>query len=98
MCIGTMDCGWIFSVITAFAAVITACAAVAAACAAIKGINAWRNQLVGRRKMELAEETLQTFHNARAAIAWARNPATFKGEVGIDDNGDRATIPTVPNN
>ncbi len=47
---------------------------------AVKGINAWRDEMVGRRKAELAEEILAAFYEARDVIKWARFPGGYKGE------------------
>ena len=40
--------------------------------------------------MEIAEETLQTFHLACNAIKFARNPMVFKGETEPDQDADQA--------
>lgn len=42
--------------------------------AAIRGVDAWRSELVGRRKAELAEDVLAQFYRARDVLIWARLP------------------------
>jgi len=42
--------------------------------AAVRGVDAWRSELVGRRKAELAAEVLAQFYRARDVIIWARPP------------------------
>ncbi|HEU4957027.1 MAG TPA: hypothetical protein VFT40_05310 [Sphingomicrobium sp.] len=42
--------------------------------AAIRGVDAWRSEVVGRRKAELAEEVLAQFYRARDVLIWARLP------------------------
>lgn len=41
---------------------------------AVRGVNAWRDEIVGRRKAELAEEVLAQFYRARDVLVWARLP------------------------
>jgi hypothetical protein len=53
-----------------------------AACVVIFGINAWRREYVGKRKLELAEEVLALFYEARDAIGYIRNPFGYVGEGG----------------
>ncbi len=48
----------------------------------IYGISAWRREYVGKRKLELAEEVLALFYEARDAIRFIRNPVSFVGEGG----------------
>jgi hypothetical protein len=49
-------------------AIIVACGT------AIAAIGAWRREFVGKRRIELAEETLAAFFAVRDAIAFIRNP------------------------
>lgn len=51
-----------------------------ASAVAIYGINAWRREFKGKRDIELAEEVLALFYQARDAIRAIRNPLGFKGE------------------
>ena len=46
----------------------------------IYGVNAWRREAVGKRKLELAEEVLALFYEARDAIRYIRNPFSQVGE------------------
>jgi hypothetical protein len=46
----------------------------------IYGINAWRREYAGKRKLELAEEVLALFYEARDAIRFIRNPFGYVGE------------------
>lgn len=48
--------------------------------AALRGVNTWRSEMIGRRRAELAEETLARFYEARDNLAWARIPGGFQGE------------------
>lgn len=56
------------------------CAAFAGAVAAFLGISTWRAEMIGRRRAQLAEETLARFYEARDHLAWVRNPIGFQGE------------------
>jgi hypothetical protein len=47
---------------------------------ASKSLNAWRNQLVGKRRFEVAEETIVAAYKARDALNWIRNPAAWSNE------------------
>ena len=51
-----------------------------ASAVAIYGIDAWRREFVGKRRMELAEEVLALFYQARDIIEIIRNPVGFGGE------------------
>ena len=46
----------------------------------IFGVNAWRREYIGKRKLELAEEVLALFYEARDAIRYIRNPSGYVGE------------------
>lgn len=60
--------------------VITAASVAIAALAFVVGINAWRREFVGKRRIELAEDVLALFYEAQDAIREIRNPAGFVGE------------------
>src|SRR5258706_6250563 len=47
---------------------------------AIYGLDAWRGEHVGKRRIELAEDVLALFYQARDAIASIRGPIGFEGE------------------
>ncbi|MBI4828101.1 MAG: hypothetical protein HY804_04720 [Nitrospinae bacterium] len=49
-------------------------AIIVASCTAVLGINAWRREHIGRKKLDLAEETLLLFYQARDVIRYMRNP------------------------
>lgn len=53
---------------------VTGLAALVAGWAAVRGVDAWRAEIVGRRKAELAEEVLTQFYRARDVLIWARLP------------------------
>lgn len=46
----------------------------------IFGVNAWRREYVGKRRLELAEEVLALFYEARDVISYMRNPFAHAGE------------------
>jgi hypothetical protein len=48
---------------------------------AIYGIDAWRREHVGKRQIELAEETLALFYEAVDAVKHLRHPASFGAEI-----------------
>lgn len=47
---------------------------------AIYGIDAWRREFVWKRRVELAEETLSLFYQARDIIDILRSPFSYEGE------------------
>jgi hypothetical protein len=47
---------------------------------AFLGLNTWRVQLVGRKKVELAEEALTLAYELQEVIEYARCPLTYVGE------------------
>lgn len=53
---------------------------VIASCVAIYGINAWRKEFRGKRQIELAENVLALFYEARDVIIAMRSPLAFGGE------------------
>ena len=46
----------------------------------IYGIDAWRREFIGKRRMELAEEVLALFYQARDVIQAIRSPFGYVGE------------------
>ena len=60
-----------------FAAVVQAIAVVVTACFASLGLNAWRRQLVGKRRLEVAEEMLLAAYKAENNLRHVRNPTTW---------------------
>lgn len=55
-------------------AVVSACWAI------ISGVGAWKREFIGRRKIELAEQTLAQFFEVRDAISFIRNPFSSSSE------------------
>lgn len=51
-----------------------------AAWSVIYGISAWRREFIGKRKIELAEEVLALFYEAKDALHAIRSPFGFEGE------------------
>lgn len=58
---------------------------------AIYGIDAWRREHVGKRRIELAEDTLALFYEASDAIKHIRNPASFGYEMEHVERGEGET-------
>ena len=48
---------------------------------AVYGIDSWRREHTGKRRLELAEDTLASFYEARDAIQHMRSPVSFGAEV-----------------
>jgi hypothetical protein len=76
---------------------IQAIAAIVVAVVAIWGVNAWRREHVGRRRAELAEETLALFYEAEQAIRSIRSPFGHADEGksrkrGKDESEEEAKI------
>lgn len=61
------------------------------ALAFVSGIRAWRREYIGKRKIELAEETLMLFYQARDAIQNIRNPFGQIGEGNTRQKGEHET-------
>jgi hypothetical protein len=75
-----------------------------AAGTAIWGVSAWRHEFVGKKRIELAEDVLARFYEARDAIAYIRSPLSYSGEGSTRERGsdeserqaellDRAYVP-----
>ena len=60
--------------------VITAISVATAAIAFVVGVDAWKREFVGKRRIELAETVLALFYEAEEAIREIRNPFSFAGE------------------
>jgi hypothetical protein len=75
-----MEWGSVSDWVTAAANVGLALAAIAAARQGIRALSAWRDEAVGKRRLEIAEQTLADFYEARDIINGARFPMTFAGE------------------
>src|SRR6266446_2425229 len=59
-----------------------AMAVVVTAVYASKGLKAWRQQMIGKRRIEVAEEALVAAYKARANLNFVRSPFGFAGEGG----------------
>lgn len=59
---------------------LTALSVIVASIVAICGINAWKKEFSGKRRIELAEEVLALFYEARDAISVIRSPFAYKDE------------------
>jgi hypothetical protein len=62
--------------------IVTAITAIVGVSIAARGLNRWREETVGKRKAELAEEILGDFYQARDIIQSARHPLAYNGEGG----------------
>lgn len=60
----------------------TASAAVTGAVVAVLGYRKWKPESIGKRKIELAEQMLADFHQAKDVIGYARTPAGWSIESG----------------
>ena len=61
--------------------VITAISVAIAAIAFVSGVNAWKREYVGKRRIDLAENILALFYEAQDAIREIRYPNLFFGEA-----------------
>ena len=57
-------------------------------CLGAYSIDSWRREHVGRRRLDLAEEVLSQFYEARDAISHIRCPAGFEGETAAVQKQD----------
>ena len=55
---------------------------------AIYGIDSWRREHTGKRSIELAEETLALFYEAKDTIAHIRHPASSSSETESVERGE----------
>ena len=63
--------------ITQAVSVIQGVSLIAASILAIRGINAWSREHAGKRRIDVAEEMLNLFFQARDAISYIRSPDGF---------------------
>lgn len=56
------------------ATILQSIAIISACWAIISGVGAWKREFIGKRKIELAEETLASFFEIKDAITFIRNP------------------------
>lgn len=66
--------------VSPWVAIIKDILAAVAAGLAVWGLRAWRRDFIGKRKIELAEDALRLFYQARDAIASMRSPMAFGSE------------------
>lgn len=76
-----MEAGSAASWVSAIANLGVAVAAGFAARQGVRSLRAWRDETIGRRRIELAEEVIADFYEARDIIQWARAPFSFGSEV-----------------
>lgn len=64
------------------------------------GLDAWRREFVGKRKMELAEEVLALCYETKEIIDFMRSPGGFsgEGESRIQEPGESEGVKTKRNN
>ncbi|MFC2067733.1 hypothetical protein ACFLTP_01790 [Chloroflexota bacterium] len=60
--------------------IIESISIIIAAWAIFIGVNAWRREYVGKRNLELAEEVLSLFYEAKDVLKSIRSPFGFSGE------------------
>lgn len=58
---------------------------------AIYGIDSWRREHRGKRQIELAEDTLSLFYEAKDALAYIRSPMSFSSETEEIERGENET-------
>jgi hypothetical protein len=77
-----------------YAVILQALSIMATAFFAIKGLNTWRKQLIGKRRIEVAEAALVAAYNAREAMSMIRHPAVWAGEgtTRQRESGESATL------
>jgi len=73
------------------ATIAQAIAVVSACWAIISGVGAWKREFIGKRKIELAEETLASFFEIKDAISFIRNPWSSGNEGNTRKRADYET-------
>lgn len=63
------------------ATIAQAISIIAACWAIVSGVDAWKREFIGKRKIELAEETLATYFEIKDAIAFIRSPFSNNTEA-----------------
>jgi hypothetical protein len=63
------------------ATIIQAISSAAIAFFAVQGLRAWRRQLVGKRRFEVAEEAVLSAYRVAEKLEWIRNGAAFENEM-----------------
>ncbi|MBM3328880.1 MAG: hypothetical protein FJY67_05325 [Calditrichaeota bacterium] len=54
----------------------------------ILGIEAWKREFIGKRRIELAEDVLAKFYEIRDFIAYIRNPFSYSNEFPPREIGE----------
>ncbi|KZB99373.1 hypothetical protein AU375_04449 [Methylobacterium radiotolerans] len=67
--------------ISAFRDLVVAGAAISTATVGWKALNKWRDETVGKRRLEVAEETLSAFYQVQEVIHDARAPMIWASEM-----------------
>lgn len=73
------------------ATIAQAVAVVAACWAIISGVGAWKREFIGKRKIELAEETLAVFFEIKDAISFIRSPWSSSTEGSTRKRSEHET-------
>jgi len=76
---------------TDLATIAQAVAIISACWAIISGVGAWKREFIGKRKIELAEETLAAFFEIKDAISFIRNPWSIGNEGKSRQHGPHET-------
>ena len=72
---------------TQIATILQAVSVMLACWAVISGIDAWKREFVGKRQIEIAEQTLAKFFELRDAIIYIRNPFSTLSEGKSREKG-----------
>jgi hypothetical protein len=70
-----------------FTNILQSISVIIAAIVVIISVNAWRREYIGKRNVDLAEEVLALFYEARDVIRYIRNPFSFSGEGNTRNSG-----------
>lgn len=73
------------------ATIAQAVSVVAACWAIITGVGAWKREFIGKRKIELAEETLAAYFEIKDAIAFIRSPFSSSTEGSTRERATQET-------
>ncbi len=73
------------------ATIAQAVSVVAACWAIITGVGAWKREFIGKRKIELAEETLASYFEIKDAIAFIRSPFSSNSEGSTRERAPQET-------
>ncbi len=85
--------GWsdVSELVKVLGAVATACAAWFAAYTAYRGLQKWRDETLGKRKTELAEQVLASFYEARAYSLGSELPSDRASTSGKSLTANRVS-------